>query len=260
MKKSILLAIVITTLCLYVKIADARSGCCSSHGGVCGCGCCDGSGLSATCAPYYPWCNSSGSTTSTTPTTLTIPKPVTYELDGKTYTSKSAYDQAVREKFEREHKANITSTFKEILERTPTDDEVDYWYNYSDDLVEIKNALLATDEFKQLLFTKEHKENIRNVYIEIIGKQPTDSEINQLYLKSSDINIIKKYLEENKNNIINANTNINANANMDNKIESSPGGFFHNFLTKLITINICIYILGFILILDYLNKHKKRNN
>jgi LPXTG-motif cell wall-anchored protein len=36
---------------------EARSGCCSHHGGVCGCGCCDGSSLSATCAPYYPSCN-----------------------------------------------------------------------------------------------------------------------------------------------------------------------------------------------------------
>lgn len=36
---------------------QARSGCCSHHGGVCGCGCCDGTGLSAKCAPYYPECN-----------------------------------------------------------------------------------------------------------------------------------------------------------------------------------------------------------
>lgn len=35
----------------------ARSGCCSHHGGVCGCGCCDGTGLSTTCAPYYPQCS-----------------------------------------------------------------------------------------------------------------------------------------------------------------------------------------------------------
>lgn len=35
---------------------EARSGCCSWHGGVCGCGCCDGTPLSATCAPYYPEC------------------------------------------------------------------------------------------------------------------------------------------------------------------------------------------------------------
>src|SRR5258708_5301077 len=34
----------------------ARSGCCSHHGGVCGCGCCDGTSLSDTCAPYYPEC------------------------------------------------------------------------------------------------------------------------------------------------------------------------------------------------------------
>lgn len=39
-------------------LVSARSGCCSSHRGVCGCGCCDGSPLSATCAPYYPECNS----------------------------------------------------------------------------------------------------------------------------------------------------------------------------------------------------------
>ncbi len=39
------------------SFAEARKGCCSHHGGVCGCSCCDGSPLSATCAPYYPNCN-----------------------------------------------------------------------------------------------------------------------------------------------------------------------------------------------------------
>ena len=46
-------------------MVNARQGCCSWHGGVCTyqcpCGgigymCCDGSALSATCAPYYPSC------------------------------------------------------------------------------------------------------------------------------------------------------------------------------------------------------------
>lgn len=41
----------------------ARSGCCSHHGGVCGCGCCDGTSLSATCAPYYPSCGGGYETT-----------------------------------------------------------------------------------------------------------------------------------------------------------------------------------------------------
>ncbi|MEW6606064.1 MAG: hypothetical protein AB1414_01250 [bacterium] len=36
---------------------EARQGCCSWHGGVCGCQCCNGTPLSAKCAPYYPWCN-----------------------------------------------------------------------------------------------------------------------------------------------------------------------------------------------------------
>ena len=39
---------------------DARSGCCSHHGGVCGCGCCDSSPLSTICAPYHPQCSSTG--------------------------------------------------------------------------------------------------------------------------------------------------------------------------------------------------------
>ncbi len=55
--------IIITIALLFsfispLQIAEARSGCCSWHGGVCGCGCCDGTPLSAKCAPYYPWCNS----------------------------------------------------------------------------------------------------------------------------------------------------------------------------------------------------------
>lgn len=42
---------------LSVSSVSARSGCCSHHGGVCGCGCCDGSSLSDTCAPYYSQCS-----------------------------------------------------------------------------------------------------------------------------------------------------------------------------------------------------------
>lgn len=47
-------------LIIQPKNVEARSGCCSHHGGVCGCRCCDGSSLSATCAPYYPSCGGSG--------------------------------------------------------------------------------------------------------------------------------------------------------------------------------------------------------
>lgn len=44
------------SLIFLPKNIEARSGCCSHHGGVCGCGCCDGTSLSSTCAPYYPEC------------------------------------------------------------------------------------------------------------------------------------------------------------------------------------------------------------
>jgi hypothetical protein len=56
MKKSILVLFSLTIILGSTNIASAHSGCCSHHGGVCGCGCCDGSGLSATCLPYYPEC------------------------------------------------------------------------------------------------------------------------------------------------------------------------------------------------------------
>jgi hypothetical protein len=49
--------LILLIIFLPVTIIYARQGCCSHHGGVCGCGCCDGTGLSSTCAPYYPECN-----------------------------------------------------------------------------------------------------------------------------------------------------------------------------------------------------------
>src|SRR2546421_4428766 len=65
-----------------IQTTDAKSGCCSHHGGVCGCGCCDGPSLSAICAPYYPQCNRSTTATNTseplTPTQTAVnvtPRP-----------------------------------------------------------------------------------------------------------------------------------------------------------------------------------------
>jgi len=55
---------VLVVLCLSFVLAVpnvlARSGCCSGHGGVCGCECCDGSRLSATCSQYYEGCENIG--------------------------------------------------------------------------------------------------------------------------------------------------------------------------------------------------------
>ena len=63
--------IAIFSLLNFNSTIFARSGCCSHHGGVCGCGCCDGTPLSAKCAPYYPGC-SGGTSTYFYPT----PKPI----------------------------------------------------------------------------------------------------------------------------------------------------------------------------------------
>jgi hypothetical protein len=52
--KKIIFSLILSALIIPV-IVSARSGCCSHHGGVqsSGCGCNDGTPLSATCAPYY---------------------------------------------------------------------------------------------------------------------------------------------------------------------------------------------------------------
>ena len=60
---------------LPVFSIEAKSGCCSHHGGVCGCQCCDGTSLSATCAPYYPQCSSPTVQPEEQPTQIT-PQPL----------------------------------------------------------------------------------------------------------------------------------------------------------------------------------------
>ncbi len=62
----ILLFIFLVASFVFVSSVEARSGCCSHHGGVCtytcpdginfGHYCCDGTSLSSTCAPYYSNC------------------------------------------------------------------------------------------------------------------------------------------------------------------------------------------------------------
>ncbi|MBZ9569581.1 hypothetical protein KJA16_01520 [Patescibacteria group bacterium] len=63
---SLYLSILFLIIVLPINNVEARSGCCSWHGGVCtykcpdgvnvGYMCCDGTSLSAKCAPYYPRC------------------------------------------------------------------------------------------------------------------------------------------------------------------------------------------------------------
>ena len=74
-------------LFLFNVPALARQGCCSHHGGVCGCGCCDGTPLSSTCAPYYPEC--SGGSTYIAPISTPTSKPApTYIIPTATPTKK----------------------------------------------------------------------------------------------------------------------------------------------------------------------------
>ncbi|OGX26192.1 MAG: hypothetical protein A2Y03_06615 [Omnitrophica WOR_2 bacterium GWF2_38_59] len=59
MKNTNIALSLVLVIFLNQQLSEARSGCCSHHSGVCGCLCCDGSPLSSTCAPYYPYCSTS---------------------------------------------------------------------------------------------------------------------------------------------------------------------------------------------------------
>lgn len=73
------------TLIFPSQKVEARSGCCSHHGGVCGCGCCDGSGLSSTCAPYYPECSGGGRVVIPTSKPIIIPTRIPTQRPTPTY-------------------------------------------------------------------------------------------------------------------------------------------------------------------------------
>lgn len=83
-KPKLKVVLLLVLLFLFASIGDigAHSGCCSWHGGVCsyqcshggiGYCCCDGTSLSATCAPYYALCSdyTNPQVTSETATSIT---------------------------------------------------------------------------------------------------------------------------------------------------------------------------------------------
>ncbi len=74
----LIISFLLALLFVIPENIEARRGCCSWHGGVCGCRCCDGTPLSAKCAPYYPSCNRAPAYPSipkvTTPTNSITPK------------------------------------------------------------------------------------------------------------------------------------------------------------------------------------------
>jgi len=85
-------------LCLVLTTnIEARSGCCSHHGGVCGCHCCDGTSLSTTCAPYYPSCSSSNSSVPTVkPKPESKPDPI--KIDTSKSKPQSSYTAQIQDK------------------------------------------------------------------------------------------------------------------------------------------------------------------
>ncbi len=102
-----LIVLVFVVFSLTQTITLARSGCCSHHGGVCGCSCCDGKSLSATCAPYYPSCNNNSYSKPTITPPTAKPKVKTY--------SEAEYKTIISEKSKLTEEKNILVSEKENL-------------------------------------------------------------------------------------------------------------------------------------------------
>ncbi len=88
----------ILLMAFLVGVAHARRGCCSHHGGVCGCRCCDGSSLSYKCAPYYPSCNERRATPPKPKKRRVVatPKPKDYQKLGDRAYKRGSYSAAAK--------------------------------------------------------------------------------------------------------------------------------------------------------------------
>lgn len=180
-------------LLLFTSTVFARQGCCSYHGGVCGCGCCDGSPLSATCAPYYP-CGSGNDDNGGDYTKYCIYK-------GEKMTTVGTY-VAVTDDL----KKVLTTVYQRDLQRAITTADVTYWADklgidmkdcqieqYSEQT--IHDDLANGDEYKHLQWLEDHKANIKGAFVSILGRWATDEEVNDWASKESDINVIKAELK-----------------------------------------------------------------
>lgn len=80
----------------------------------------------------------------------------TWTFDNQTYYSASTYNAAKAAWLTR-HKEGIKNLYRTLLEREPTQDEVDYWANREGDINVIKQDFLNSDEYKNLQNMKAEK-------------------------------------------------------------------------------------------------------
>ena len=103
MRRQLILALLL--LPILSPSVHGQSGCCSSHGGVCGCRCCDGTPLSDRCAPYFPC----GGRIPSAPTGLSASAP------SGTYMNLTWIDNSSDEtSFHIESRSNAQINFQEI--------------------------------------------------------------------------------------------------------------------------------------------------
>lgn len=193
MKKLFTIFLVAVCIIGIYHVADARSGCCSYHQGVCSCGvsgnrCCDGSSLSAKCAPYYPACIDRK-------TPPTPPQPSCSDIkagtcNGKVYTKcqQKAYDSCVKEEqFWTEHKKNIKNAVREYLCRSVTQADLDFYGNYSHDMSKIVDLMKDSEEYQECQTKSGVNRTSDNIKVQAVNTSKTfDNNIKGQVTKPDD--------------------------------------------------------------------------
>jgi len=172
-------------MAFFFNTAEARQGCCSWHGGVCGCDssngrqiCCDGSySPSCTCGitppqppqPRKPSCSDT--------------KAGTCNVKIYTTCEQKAYDNCVKEEnFWIEHKKNVRSAVKQYLCRSATQADVDFYSNHSRDLNKIIDLMKSSEDYKKCQTESNKKPDSAEENIEETGNDRNETDYTDAFL------------------------------------------------------------------------------
>lgn len=183
------------------------------------------------------------------PYTPPQPAPFSKYFDGKLYTNEAEYNRAVAEKvFRDEHTENIETLIEDTFERGASEAEVAEWFNFSTDILAIEAALKNSDEYREIEFEKEHKANIENLYEGVYGAAPSDSQVEELFEFSRDLEQIESHLTEARNQEMKSevaeDTPDNAQQPTETPAKDDSGGSFFDWAILAALFGIPAYFLN----------------
>lgn len=121
------------------------------------------------------------------------------------------YNSAISAWFEYNRKLReaIDNVYLRDLERNPTSGDYELWKNKlnagADQMTtckwsgfseaDIHNEIIKSEEYAHIQWLNSHKSNIRQAYVQILGRTATEQEVAKLADIEPDIEIIKAYLK-----------------------------------------------------------------